>query len=106
MNAGNEGRRGAAKGDFCCSSWLMRAATCSDFQRKGEEGPWHKGGKYSRRTAGFRGNCKSLRIPPPILIVYGTGVVELNGDVHFYREIYGGDAVLESELAKSYPYPR
>jgi L,D-transpeptidase YcbB len=48
----------------------------------------------------------SLKKPLPILIVYGTAVVEANGEVHFYRDIYGHDAALESALAKGYPYPK
>lgn len=42
----------------------------------------------------------------PILIVYGTAVAESNGEIHFYRDIYGHDAALEKGLAKGYPYPK
>jgi murein L,D-transpeptidase YcbB/YkuD len=38
--------------------------------------------------------------------VYGTAIVEENGEVHFYRDIYGHDAALETALAKGYPYPK
>ena len=48
----------------------------------------------------------NLTKPVPILIVYGTAVVEENGEVRFYRDIYGHDAALESALAKGYPYPK
>ena len=48
----------------------------------------------------------ALTKPVPILIVYGTAVVEANGEVHFYRDIYGHDAALEEALTKGYPYPR
>jgi murein L,D-transpeptidase YcbB/YkuD len=44
--------------------------------------------------------------PVPILIVYGTAVAEPNGEIHFYRDIYGHDAALEKALAKGYPYPK
>jgi len=47
----------------------------------------------------------NLTAPVPILIVYGTAVVESNGDVHFYRDVYGHDASLKKALAKGYPYP-
>jgi len=48
----------------------------------------------------------ALTKPVPILIVYGTAIVEQNGDIHFYRDIYGHDAALEKALAKGYPYPK
>ena len=48
----------------------------------------------------------NLTTPVPILIVYGTALVEENGDVQFYRDIYGHDASLETALAKGYPYPK
>ncbi len=47
-----------------------------------------------------------LTKPVPILIVYGTAIVEENGEVRFYRDIYGHDAALETALAKGYPYPK
>ena len=47
----------------------------------------------------------NLTRPLPVLILYMTAVVE-DGDVEFYRDIYGYDADLEEALAKGYPYPR
>lgn len=46
-----------------------------------------------------------LTQPVPILIVYATAIVEEDGEVHFYQDIYGHDASLEAALAKGYPYP-
>ena len=37
--------------------------------------------------------------PIPVLILYGTALVEENGEVHFFRDIYGNDASLERALA-------
>jgi len=34
-----------------------------------------------------------------VLILYGTAFVEENGEVHFFRDIYGHDATLEKALA-------
>lgn len=48
----------------------------------------------------------TLTKPVPILIVYGTAVVDPNGEIHFYGDIYGHDAALEKALAKGYPYPK
>jgi len=47
----------------------------------------------------------NLTRPLPVLILYMTAVVE-DGDIYFYRDIYGYDAELEGALAKGYPYPR
>jgi L,D-transpeptidase YcbB len=47
----------------------------------------------------------NLTAPIPILIVYATAVVQQEGEVFFYRDIYGHDAALEEALAKGYPYP-
>jgi murein L,D-transpeptidase YcbB/YkuD len=46
-----------------------------------------------------------LAHPIPVLIVYGTVIVNEDGLVHFYDDIYGHDAALEKVLAKGYPYP-
>jgi murein L,D-transpeptidase YcbB/YkuD len=48
----------------------------------------------------------NLTKPLPVLIVYMTAAVRKNGDVYFYRDIYGYDAELQDALAKGYPYPR
>jgi murein L,D-transpeptidase YcbB/YkuD len=48
----------------------------------------------------------NLASPIPVLIAYETAVVEENGDVHFFHDIYGHDATLEEDLAKGYPYPK
>jgi murein L,D-transpeptidase YcbB/YkuD len=42
----------------------------------------------------------------PVLIFYETVVVEENGDVHFFRDIYDHDRTLKLELAEGYPYPK
>ena len=40
----------------------------------------------------------------PVVIFYGTALVEENGEVHFSDDIYGYDAALEQALAKGRPY--
>jgi murein L,D-transpeptidase YcbB/YkuD len=47
----------------------------------------------------------NLTQPIPVLILYGTAVVDEDGTVHFFDDIYGHDASLEKALAKGYPYP-
>lgn len=46
----------------------------------------------------------SLTKPIPVLILYGTAVVTEGGEVHFFDDNYGLDAVLEPVLANGYPY--
>jgi murein L,D-transpeptidase YcbB/YkuD len=46
-----------------------------------------------------------LSEPIPVLILYGTAVVDDNDQVHFFDDIYGQDATLRRTLAKGYPYP-
>jgi murein L,D-transpeptidase YcbB/YkuD len=53
-----------------------------------------------------RDNLKiNLTKPQPVLIVYITAVVREQGEVYFYRDIYGYDAKLQLALAKGHPYP-
>ena len=40
-----------------------------------------------------------------VLILYGTAVVEDEGQVHFYDDLYGLDAELRKALDHGYPYP-
>jgi L,D-transpeptidase YcbB len=47
----------------------------------------------------------NLAHPIPVFIVYGTVIVNEDGLVHFYDDIYGHDTALEKVLAKGYPYP-
>ena len=53
---------------------------------------------------------KNLKVdlphPVPVLILYATVSAQENGDVYFYRDIYGYDAELQQVLAQGYPYPR
>jgi murein L,D-transpeptidase YcbB/YkuD len=48
----------------------------------------------------------NLTKPIPVLILYGTAVVDEDGAAHFFDDIYGHDATLEKMLAKGYPYPQ
>ncbi|HEX4020219.1 MAG TPA: L,D-transpeptidase family protein [Acidobacteriaceae bacterium] len=47
----------------------------------------------------------NLAIPVPVLILYVTAVVEADGSVHFFDDIYGHDKELQAILAKGEPYP-
>lgn len=47
----------------------------------------------------------NLSNPIPVLILYGTAVVDNKDEVHFFDDIYGHDAALRETLAKGRPYP-
>jgi murein L,D-transpeptidase YcbB/YkuD len=47
----------------------------------------------------------NLAKPVPVLILYTTAVVVPDGEVHFYRDVYGLDSALRKALARGYPYP-
>ena len=47
----------------------------------------------------------NLTSPIPVLILYGTAVVDPEGTVQFFDDIYGYDDELRKALAKGYPYP-
>jgi murein L,D-transpeptidase YcbB/YkuD len=47
----------------------------------------------------------NLDKPIPVLILYSTAVVEPDGEVRFFDDIYGYDASLLRTLANGYPYP-
>jgi len=52
--------------------------------------------------------CSSTAIPSslvPVPILQGTAVVDEQGIVHFFDDLYGHDASLAKVLAKGYPYP-
>jgi L,D-transpeptidase YcbB len=47
----------------------------------------------------------ALKTPIPIVIFYLTGLVEDDGQVHFFDDIYGYDAEMQKVMAKGPPYP-
>jgi murein L,D-transpeptidase YcbB/YkuD len=47
----------------------------------------------------------NLTRPVPVVIIYLTAVVEEDGEVYFFEDIYGHDRSLNAVLAKGPPYP-
>jgi murein L,D-transpeptidase YcbB/YkuD len=47
----------------------------------------------------------NLTHPIPVLILYSTAVVEPDGQIHFFNDIYGYDTELRQVLEGGYPYP-
>jgi L,D-transpeptidase YcbB len=56
-------------------------------------------------TTGPDNKTVSLKTPLPIVIFYVTGLVEDDGHVHFFDDIYGYDSDLQKVLSKGPPYP-
>jgi murein L,D-transpeptidase YcbB/YkuD len=73
------------------AAWLLRNTPGWDLERV--QYAMHKGKDNVRVNLAF---------PIPVLIVYDTAVVEENGEIHFFQDIYGHDAELKEELRKSY----
>jgi murein L,D-transpeptidase YcbB/YkuD len=77
------------------AAWLLRNNPDWDLERVDKA--MHDG----------RDNLRVNITPPiPVLIFYMTVVVEENGDVHFFHDIYDHDRTLKLELAHGYPYPK
>jgi L,D-transpeptidase YcbB len=47
----------------------------------------------------------NLTKPIPVLILYATAIVDPNGEVHFFDDVYGYDDELRQALTQGYPYP-
>jgi murein L,D-transpeptidase YcbB/YkuD len=67
---------------------------------------WDKDRVVSAMQTGKDNTQVNLSKPIPVLILYGTAIVNDNGEVHFFDDIYGHDAALKRVLAKGYPYPQ
>lgn len=76
------------------TAWVLRNNPGWDLKRVQES---MKKGKDNQRI--------NLAKPVPVFIVYGTAMVDENGEPHFLDDIYGFDADLAKVLAKGYPYP-
>jgi len=47
----------------------------------------------------------NLTRPVPVILIYMTAIVDEDGQVYFYDDIYGHDKALNAVLAKGPPYP-
>jgi murein L,D-transpeptidase YcbB/YkuD len=59
------------------------ASTCRDYE----------GAAWDQRVA-----CVEVVPPVPVLILYATAMATVDGEVRFFRDIYGFDAKLERSL--------
>ena len=76
------------------AAWALRNNPGWDLERVRRE-----------MTSGKDNQQVNLVKPIPVLILYGTAIVNEAGDVLFFDDIYGLDADLEQVLAKGYPFP-
>lgn len=67
--------------------------------------PWTLERVQAAMQTGPNNQQVNLKAPVPVLILYITAVVEEDGSVHFFNDIYGHDKSLEALLAKGPPYP-
>jgi murein L,D-transpeptidase YcbB/YkuD len=67
--------------------------------------PWTLEKVQAAMQTGPNNQQVNLKMPIPVLILYITAVVEEDGSVHFFNDIYGHDKSLEALLAKGPPYP-
>lgn len=67
--------------------------------------PWTLEKVRAAMQSGPNNQQVNLAVPVPVLILYETAVVEEDGTVHFFSDIYGYDKLLDAELAKGRPYP-
>jgi L,D-transpeptidase YcbB len=66
---------------------------------------WDKARVEAAMQTGKNNYQVNLVKPIPVLILYGTAIVDTNDEVHFFDDIYGHDARLRQTLARGHPYP-
>jgi murein L,D-transpeptidase YcbB/YkuD len=66
---------------------------------------WNVQRSQAAMTSGKDNEQVNLTHPVPVLILYGTAIVDPGGQVHFFDDIYGYDEELRQVLAKGYPFP-
>ncbi|MEO6982996.1 MAG: L,D-transpeptidase family protein [Edaphobacter sp.] len=79
--------------------WVLDGQTDKDGQ------PWDIEKVNEAMTTGPDNKTIGLKTPLPIVIFYVTALVEEDGGVHFFDDIYGYDAEMQKVLAKGPPYP-
>jgi len=77
------------------AAWVLRNTDGWDLERV--QRAMHQG----------RNNVRvDLPSPIPVSTLYETAVVNENGQVYFFPDVYGSDALLEGQLARGYPYSK
>lgn len=76
------------------AAWILR-----------DQPPWTLDKVQQAMQSGPDNQQVNLKTPVPVLIFYITAVVQEDGSVHFFDDIYGHDKSLNAVLAKGPPYP-
>jgi len=67
------------------------------------------GWNLDRVNAAMNGSENNVTVvlekPIPVLILYGTVVVDEKNNVFFFDDVYGYDKLLNIAFKKGYPYP-
>ena len=79
--------------------WVLQGQKDKD----GED--WDVDKVHEAMTDGQDNRTVALKTQIPIVIFYLTGLVEEDGQVHFFDDIYGYDAAMQKVLQKGPPYP-
>ncbi|MFY9938243.1 MAG: L,D-transpeptidase family protein [Silvibacterium sp.] len=70
-----------------------------------DQPPWTLEKVQQAMQSGPDNQQVNLKTPVPVLIFYLTAIVQEDGSVHFFDDIYGHDKSLNAVLAKGPPYP-
>jgi L,D-transpeptidase YcbB len=76
------------------AAWLLR-----------DQPQWRLDAVKAAMQSGPDNQQVNLVPPVPVVIIYLTAVVEEDGEVYFFDDIYGHDRELNAVLAKGPPYP-
>jgi L,D-transpeptidase YcbB len=69
------------------------------------QGDWDMDKVEEAMNTGPDNHTVSLKTPLPIVIFYLTAIVEEEGQVHFFDDIYGYDEEMQKVFSKGPPYP-
>ena len=75
------------------AAWLLR-----------DQPAWTLDAVHAAMESGKDNRQVNLTRPVPVVIVYMTAVVEEDGEIFFFNDIYGQDKTLNAVLAKGPPY--
>jgi L,D-transpeptidase YcbB len=69
------------------------------------QGDWDLDKVQDAMNTGPDNHTVSLKTPLPIVIFYLTAIVDEDGQAHFFDDIYGYDAEMQTVFSKGPPYP-
>lgn len=81
------------------------APTLAEFVLQDGRGAWDRKRILDTMRRGADNHRVNLPTPVAVYIFYTTVVVEPDGTLEFFDDIYGEDAKLDALLARGYPYP-